>query len=248
MSFKLPVQYVNRPHSDFRGFCGTIASGEVKVGDSLRVLPSNKTSKVKSIITQNMTTSNEAYYPMAITLTIEDEIDISRGDVLVSQDSDIEMAKDINVMLVWMDESPISLNSVYIIKRATSEINGIFKSIKYKKDVNTLDNLSVNTLNLNDIAECRLSLDKEILIDSYLNNKTLGSFIVIDKYSNNTVAAGMFLSSCTTNIIPHKHLLQREDRSRLKGHKSFIVWFTGLSGSGKSTIANALEGKTQHFK
>lgn len=203
--FRLPVQYVNRPNLNFRGFCGTIASGEISVGDEITVLPSRKTSKVKQIILPTATnlstehlalnTASKAYSPMATTLTLEDEIDISRGDMIVKSSDIPEVSNKFSVMVVWMSEEPMEMNQNYIIKRATSVINGTFKSIEYKKDINTFNELDTHTLELNDIAKCTLSLDRQIAIDPYHNNRYTGSFIIIDRYTNNTVGAGMISAS-----------------------------------------------------
>jgi sulfate adenylyltransferase subunit 1 len=206
-NFRLPVQYVSRPHLNFRGFAGTIVSGEVAVGDAITVLPSRKQSRVKSIVTPNISelrpkSQDEsvegemcAFAPMAVTLTLEDEIDISRGDMIVKSDAIPQVANHFSVMVVWMDESPMRLKSSYIIKRATSVINGNFQSIEYKKDINSFEEISTSQLELNDIAKATLTLDRDIAIDPYENNRYTGSFIIIDRYSNNTVGAGMILSS-----------------------------------------------------
>lgn len=206
-NFRLPVQYVSRPHLNFRGFCGTIASGSIDVGDEITVLPSRKTSKVKSIVSNDIKdlrpkTKDEsvesiqtAFAPMATTLILEDEIDISRGDMIVKSNSIPEVSNKFTVMVVWMSEKTMNLNSNYIIKRATSVINGSFKSIVYKKDINTFEELDVTKLELNDIAKCTLSLDRQIAIDPYSENRYTGSFIIIDRYTNNTVGAGMIVSS-----------------------------------------------------
>lgn len=206
-AFRLPVQYVNRPHLNFRGFCGTIASGEIRVGDEITVLPSRKTSRVKSIVSndikdlrpkgkdESVETIESAFAPMATTLTLEDEIDISRGDMIVKSDAVPEVSNKLSVMVVWMNEAPMQPETNYIIKRATSVINGTFKSIAYKKDVNTFEELDAAQLELNDIAKCTLSLDRQIAVDPYNSNRYTGSFIVIDRYTNNTVGAGMIVSS-----------------------------------------------------
>lgn len=206
-SFRLPIQYVNRPHLDFRGFCGTIASGSIKVGDEISVLPSQKTSRVKSIVipsatnrvasTEGLTlnTTNEAYSPMAITITLEDEIDISRGDMMVKSSDIPQISSQLTTMVVWMSETPMSLNSSYVIKRATSVLNGAFKSVEYKKDINTFDEIDGDKLELNDIAKCTLNLDRPIAVDPYESNRYTGSFIIIDRYSNETVGAGMIVAS-----------------------------------------------------
>ncbi len=204
-TFRLPVQYVSRPHLNFRGFCGTIASGSISVGDAITVLPSRKTSKVKSIVSneikdlrpkgkdESVESMQRAFAPMATTITLEDEIDISRGDMIVKSDSIPDVASKFSVMTVWMDEKPLELNQNYIIKRATSVLNGAFKSIEYKKDANTFAEIQTETLELNDIAKCTLSLDRDIAVDAYDKNRYTGSFIIIDRYTNNTVGAGMIV-------------------------------------------------------
>ncbi|MDQ7085960.1 MAG: sulfate adenylyltransferase subunit CysN [Sulfurovum sp.] len=198
--FRFPVQYVNRPNLDFRGFCGTIASGSVKVGDSITVLPSGKSSKVKSIINAGDTseaymdiTTKEAYAPMAITLTTEDEIDISRGDMIVHSNNLPRVSNSLKVMLVWMDDKVMEVGRNYDIKRATSVISGSFTHINYKIDVNTYKRTEVDSLALNDIASCKMILTQPIASDAYSDNRLTGAFIVVDRISNNTVGAGMII-------------------------------------------------------
>lgn len=209
--FRLPVQYVSRPHLNFRGFCGTIASGKISVGDEITVLPSRKTSVVKSIVSNDIKdlrpknkdevveTIETAYAPMATTITLKDEIDISRGDMIVKSNSIPEVSNHLSVMVVWMDETPLKLNQNYIIKRATSVLNGSFNSIEFKKDINTFDEVDANELALNDIAKCTLSLDRQIAVDPYHENRHTGSFIIIDRYTNSTVGAGMIVDSIKSN-------------------------------------------------
>ena len=206
-SFRLPVQYVIRPHLNFRGFSGTIASGEIKVGDKITVLPSRKTSKVKSIVSndikdlrpigkdETVETIEKAFAPMATTITLEDEIDISRGDMIVKTGDIPKVSNHLSCMVVWMDETPLKLNQNYVIKRATSVLNGAFNSIEFKKNINTFDEVDATELALNDIAKCTISLDREIAVDPYHENRYTGSFIIIDKYNNSTVGAGMIISS-----------------------------------------------------
>lgn len=198
--FRFPVQYVNRPNLDFRGFCGTVASGRVAVGDSITVLPSGKTTKVKSIINagditeaDRQKTTQEAYAPMAVTLTTEDEVDISRGDMLVHSDALPRVSNALKAMLVWMDEKPMDIQRTYDIKRATSVVSGTVEHINYKVDVNTYERTQVDKLELNDIASCRILLTRPIAADSYEQNRLTGGFIVIDRITNNTVAAGMIV-------------------------------------------------------
>lgn len=196
--FRLPVQYVNRPHLDFRGFCGTIAAGTIKTGDGITVLPSGKTSVVKQVIQpavdeQSMVV-DEAFAPMAITLTLEDEVDISRGDMIVKTAEQPEVASQFDVMLVWMNETAMQKGTDYLIKRATNVIPGQFTSIDHQVNVNTLQKEATSELQLNEIAQCKLSLKQAIAFDAYADIKGTGSFIVIDKYTHATLAAGMILN------------------------------------------------------
>jgi len=204
--FRFPVQYVNRPNLDFRGFCGTIAAGSVKVGDAITVLPSGKNTTVKSIINagditeaNREATTTEAYAPMAITITTEDEVDISRGDMLVHTESMPSVSNNLKVMLVWMDETPMQIDRSYDIKRATSVVSGSFEHINYKVDVNTYEREEVDTLALNDIASCRMVLTRPIAADAYEDNRLTGSFIVVDRITNNTVGAGMIVGVSRRN-------------------------------------------------
>ncbi len=205
-NFRFPVQYVNRPNLDFRGFCGTIAAGSVKIGDEITVLPSGKSTTVKSIINagditeaNREATTNKAYAPMAITITTEDEVDISRGDMLVHTESLPAVSNNLKVMLVWMDETPMTTGKSYDIKRATSVISGSFEHINYKVDVNTYKREEVTTLELNDIASCRMVLTRPMAADAYKDNRLTGSFIVVDRITNNTVGAGMIVGVSRRN-------------------------------------------------
>lgn len=200
-SFRFPVQYVNRPNLDFRGFCGTIASGSVKVGDEITILPSGKSTKVKAIINagdiseaDRSAQTQEAYAPMAITLTTEDEIDISRGDMIVHTQNLPRVSNSLKVMLVWMDETAMVCGKNYDIKRGSSVTNGKFEHINYKIDVNSYKREVVEELHLNDIASCKMLLSRPVAVDDYKNNRLTGSFIVIDRITNNTVGAGMVVS------------------------------------------------------
>ena len=188
--FRLPVQYVNRANLDFRGFCGTVASGVIKVGDSITVLPSLKSSTVKEIVTYDGNLPY-AYTDMAITLTLNDEIDISRGDIIVKSDEQADVASSFDVDIVWMSEEPLLKAKQYFIKRATSTTVGTISEFYYKTDVNTLEKVEANVLNLNEIARAKLNLEQTIAYDIYDKNKTMGSFIIIDRVTNNTVGAGM---------------------------------------------------------
>ena len=200
------VQYVNRPHLNFRGFCGNIVSGSVKKGDEIVVLPSLKQSRVKEIIStdikhlraltqdEKIEGVQESFCPNAITLTLEDEIDISRGDVIASKNNDIEMGNSFEAMLIWMSEIKLDLNENYLIKIGNRLTNLQINRICCKKNINTFEEIQADTLELNDIAKCVLRLNKKIPLKKYKDNKTLGSFIVIDKYSNQTIGAGMIFN------------------------------------------------------
>lgn len=204
--FIMCVQYVNRPHLNFRGFCGNIVSGSVKKGDEIVVLPSLKQSRVKEIIStdikhlraltqdEKIEGVQESFCPNAITLTLEDEIDISRGDVIASKNNDIEMGNSFEAMLIWMSEIKLNLNENYLIKIGNLLTNLQINRICCKKNINTFEEIQADTLELNDIAKCVLRLNKKIPLKKYKDNKTLGSFIVIDKYSNQTIGAGMIFN------------------------------------------------------
>ncbi|HEY9016773.1 sulfate adenylyltransferase subunit CysN [Thiomicrospira sp.] len=201
-NFRLPVQYVNRPHLNFRGFCGTIAAGSISVGDAITVLPSGKTSKVKQVIQPAVNESNmsvqTAFAPMAVTLTLEDEIDISRGDMIVKSDDLPKVANGFEVKLVWMNEAAMKPGKEYLIKRATSSVTGRFTTIDYQVDVNTFEESQVEQLELNQIAQCQLQLNQTIAFDVYEEVKGTGSFIVIDKYTHATLGAGMIVKAGDT--------------------------------------------------
>jgi len=215
--FRFPVQYVNRPNLDFRGFCGTIVSGVVSRGDEITVLPSGKSTKVKDIINagdisedNRQASVDYAYSPMAITITTEDEVDISRGDMIVHTQSLPRVSNNLKVMLVWMDETPMQIGKVYDIKRASTLISGHIEHINYKVNVNTYERESVDELHLNDIASCKVVLNRPIAADSYKENKLTGSFIVIDRVTNNTVGAGMIVN-----------IAKREDNESLATQKVY---------------------------
>jgi len=188
--FRLPIQYVNRPNLDFRGFCGTVASGLIEVGDAVTVLPSEQTSTIKEIVTYDGNLPY-AYTQQAITLVLNDEIDISRGDVIVKNNERPDKATNLDVDIVWMSDEPLTKKKQYFIKRASTQTIGSVASFYYKTDVNTLEQSSVNTLHLNEIARAKLDLEQSIAFDPYDHNKVMGSFIIIDRITNNTVGAGM---------------------------------------------------------
>ncbi|ECR0827308.1 sulfate adenylyltransferase subunit CysN [Campylobacter coli] len=214
--FIMSVQYVNRPHLNFRGFCGSIASGKVSVGDEIMILPSLKISKIKEIITpdienlkvldknEKIQSSKNASFPSAITLTLEDEIDISRGDVIVSKNHSLKISNSFKAMMIWMSEAKFSLSGNYLIKMANLTTSITFEKIDFKKDINTFEESQSDELKLNDIAKCTLRLSKKTALAAYKDNKTLGSFIIIDRYSNETLAAGMV-----------EEILTHEDKARV---------------------------------
>ncbi|MGJ0125619.1 sulfate adenylyltransferase subunit CysN [Campylobacter coli] len=214
--FIMSVQYVNRPHLNFRGFCGNIASGKVNMSDDIMILPSLKTSKIKEIITPDIKnlkaldknekhqSSKNASFPSAITLTLEDEIDISRGDVIASKNHSLEISNSFKAMIIWMSEAKFSLSGNYLIKIANLTTSITFEKIDFKKDINTFEEFQSDELKLNDIAKCTLRLSKKTALAVYKDNKTLGSFIIIDRYSNETLAAGMV-----------EEILTHEDKARV---------------------------------
>lgn len=240
---RFPVQYVNRPNLDFRGYCGTIASGIVRKGDEVIALPSGKKSRIKSIVTYDEELE-QAFTPMAVTLTLEDEIDISRGDMIVHSDNLPSASDRVSATIVWMNEKPLLPGKLYDFKQTTKTFSGSISNIQYKLDVNTLETNATPSLELNEIGLCDLDFSQTIQFDAYRQNPSTGSFIVVDRLSNVTVGAGM--------IEPHKQKVRqasqsstshvtREERAARYGQKPVTVMFVGLSGSGKSTLAHALE-------
>ncbi len=242
--FRLPVQWVNRPDLDFRGFAGTIVGGMVKPGDRIRVQPSGRESTVARIVTA------AGDLPLAvagqsITLTLADEIDVSRGDVISSAQAPAEVADQFEAALVWMGEEPMLPGRPYLMKIGTRTVNATITEPKYKVNVNTLEHLAAKKLELNEIGVCNLSLDRPVAFDPYTVNRETGGFILIDRLSNNTVGAGMLhFALRRAHNIHLQHLdVDQAARAALKGQKPAVVWLTGLSGAGKSTIANRVEQK-----
>ncbi len=244
LAFRMPVQWVNRPNLDFRGFAGQIGAGVVKPGDAVRVLPSGKTTTVKSIVTLDGDLP-QAVAGQSITLTFNDEIDCSRGDVIVQSDAPCEVADQFEATLVWMDEQPMLPGRPYLLKIGTQTVTATVTEPKYEVNVNTLEHMASRTLGLNAIGVCNLSIDRAIPFEAYNVNPDLGGFILIDRMTNATVAAGMihFALRRSQNIHWQALEVNREAHGALKTQKPCVVWFTGLSGSGKSTIANLVEAK-----
>lgn len=241
---RFPVQYVNRPNLNFRGFSGTLASGVVHKGDEVVALPSGKGSRVKSIVTFEGELE-QAGPGQAITLTLEDEIDVSRGDMLVHADNRPLVSDAFDAMLVWMSEEPMLPGKKYDIKRATSYVPGSIPSITHKVDVNTLEQAAASSLQLNEIARVKVSLDAPIALDGYEQNRTTGAFIVIDRLTNGTVGAGMIIAEPQSGVGHRDPLghVSSEERAARFGQQPATVLFTGLSGAGKSTLAYAVERK-----
>lgn len=241
--FRLPVQYVNRPNLNFRGFCGTISSGVVHKGDEIIVLPSRKTSRVKSIVTYDEELEL-AYTDMAITLTLEDEIDISRGDVIAHSKNVPNSGDNFEATVVWMTDAPLLPGKLYDFKLGTKTLSGKVKSIRHRIDVNTLAKSPAPGLDLNEIGVVEISLDGTACFDSYDHNRATGSLIFIDRMSNVTVGAGMI--SCDLQPVKNTGDQQnthvtKDERAARYGQKPATIMFIGVSGSGKSTLAHGLE-------
>ena len=240
--FRMPVQWVNRPNLDFRGFSGQIASGTIAQGDMVRVVPSGKTTKIARIVTM------DGDLPMAVagqsvTLTFDDEIDCSRGDVIAIADAPPMVADQFESTLVWMDETALLPGRNYIMKTGTQTVEASVQSLKYQINVNNTEHLAVKTLALNDIGVVEIGTTRPIVFEAYGDNRDLGGFILIDKMSHATIAAGMLHFSLrrAQNVHWQASDIDRQAHAAQKNQKPRVLWFTGLSGSGKSTIANALE-------
>jgi bifunctional enzyme CysN/CysC len=240
----MPVQWVNRPNLDFRGFSGLIASGTVRPGDEVRVLPSGKTSKVARIVSlegdRDMAVAGES-----TTITLADEIDCSRGQVIVAAKEPLEVADQFESTLVWMDETELVPGRAYWLKIGTQTVSATVHEPKYEVNVNTQEHLATKTLDLNAIGVANITTDREIPFAPYAENRDLGGFILIDKMTNQTAAAGMinFALRRAQNIHWQATDIGREHHANMKHQKPAVVWLTGLSGSGKSTIANMVEKK-----
>jgi len=242
--FRMPVQWVNRPNLDFRGFSGLIATGSVKPGDEVRVLPSGKTSKVTRIVTLDKDLG-EAVAGQSVTLCFADEIDCSRGNVIAVADNPPQAADQFEATLVWMNDEAMHVGRSYWLKLGTQTVSATVQQPKYAVNVNTMEHVAVKTLDLNAIGVAEITTDKAIVFEPYAENRALGGFILIDKITNATVAAGMLHFSLRRSQNVHWQALDisREAHASLKNQKPAVLWFTGLSGSGKSTIANLVEKK-----
>ena len=240
--FRLPVQWVNRPHSDFRGFAGTIAGGNLRLDDEIAVLPSGQITTVNGMIGPGGEL-DAAEAGDAVTVTLADEIDIARGDMLVAARARARVADQFAAHLVWMAVEALQPGRSYLIKINNNTLPATVTELKHRLDVNTLATLAAKSLALNEVGVCNLSVARPISFDAYTDNRVTGAFILIDRYSNETVAAGMidFALRRASNI-HHQHLIvSKAERVRLMHHRPAVLWFTGLSGAGKSTIANLVE-------
>ena len=241
---RLPVQWVNRPNLDFRGFCGMLASGSVRPGDRIRVQPSGRESRVARIVALEGDRA-QAVAGESVTITLEDEIDISRGDVISAADAPAEVADQFECSIVWMADEPMLPGRPYLLKIGTCTVGATITEPKYKVNVNTMEHLAAKKLELNEIGVCNIALDRGVAFDPYVANRDTGGFILIDRLSNNTVGAGMlhFALRRSHNIHLQHVDIDKAARSSLMGQKPAVLWFTGLSGAGKSTIANLVEKK-----
>ncbi|MSQ68356.1 MAG: sulfate adenylyltransferase subunit CysN [Gammaproteobacteria bacterium] len=242
--FRLSVQWVNRPNLDFRGFAGLIASGQVRPGDAVRVLPSGKTSSVARIVTMDGDL-DLAVAGQSITLTLQDEVDCSRGDVLAAAASPPQVADQFEATLVWLSDDALLAGRAYWLKLGTQWASAQVQQPKYQINVNTLEHLATRTLELNAIGVVTLTTDKPIVFEPYASQQELGGFILIDKYNNATVAAGMlhFALRRSQNVHWQAIDVTRTAHAEHKHQRARVLWFTGLSGAGKSTIANLVEKK-----
>ena len=242
--FRMPVQWVNRPNLDFRGFSGLIASGTVKPGDKIRVLPSGKTSSVTKIVTL-AGDLEQAVAGQSVTLCFADEIDCSRGDVIALADAPPQVADQFETTIVWMADEEMLPGRSYWLKLGTQTVTASVQPPKYQVNVNTMEHLAAKTLELNAIGIANISTDRQLVFEAYSDNRTLGGFILIDKVTNATVAAGMIHFSLrrAQNVHWQASDTTREKRADLKNQKAAVLWMTGLSGAGKSTIANIVERK-----
>jgi bifunctional enzyme CysN/CysC len=240
--FRLPVQWVNRPNLDFRGFSGLIASGSIRPGDGIRVLPSGKTSTVTRIVTLDGDL-DMASAGQSVTLCFADEIDCSRGDVITGADTPVQVADQFEATIVWMADEPLLPGRAYWLKLGTQMVSATLHAPKYQVNVNTLEHVAAKTLELNAIGIANVTTDRQVPFEAYAENRALGGFILIDKLSNATVGAGMLNFSLRRSQNVHWQALDisRETHARLKNQKPAVLWFTGLSGAGKSTIANLVE-------
>ncbi|WP_419910017.1 sulfate adenylyltransferase subunit CysN [Hoeflea sp.] len=242
--FRMPVQWVNRPNLDFRGYAGTIVAGRIAPGDAIRILPSGETATVENIVFGE-TELATAQADQAVTLTLDRNVDISRGDVLVAAKDPCETSDQFEARLVWMARESGFHGRTYLMKMATATANATISEIRHTFNVNTFEEMMGRSLELNDISVVKLALDRPLAFETYTDCPPMGAFVLIDRQSHQTVAAGMidFALRRADNVHRQAVSVDKKARARLSGHPGRVLWFTGLSGSGKSTIANALEKK-----
>ena len=241
--FRMPVQWVNRPNLDFRGFSGMVSSGTVHPGDLIKVMPSAKQSRVARVLIDGDLPYATA--GQSVTITLEDEIDCSRGDVICEAERPAETSDQFEVTLVWMNDVAMLPGRSYLLKLGTKTVSASVTTLKHKVNVNTLEQMAARQLELNEIGLCNISLDQPVAFDPYLDNRDTGGFILIDRMTNETVAAGLihFALRRAQNIHWQAVDVSRASRAGQKGQRAGVLWFTGLSGAGKSTIANLVEKK-----
>jgi bifunctional enzyme CysN/CysC len=249
MALRVPIQYINRPHQDFRGFCGTVASGELRVGESVMVLPSRQISTIKSLVTYDGNLES-ASTGQALTITLTDEIDINRGDVIVHPEKAAGIGKDFEATVIWMSEIPMLSGKQYLFRLHTKICAGVIEEIVSRTDLGSFEKQETDSLQLNEIGLCKISLAEPVAFDRYKDLSATGGFIIIDRFTFNTVGAGLIergiqedIADKAKNVLWHDQKVTKYQRAALKGQKPCIIWFTGLSGSGKSTLANLLEQK-----
>jgi bifunctional enzyme CysN/CysC len=240
--FRLPIQWVNRPNAEFRGFAGLIASGRIDKGNRVRVLPSGRESRVARIVAAGADLE-AALAGQSVTLTLDSEVDVSRGDVLCDADSPAQVASQFEATIVWMHDEPMLQGRTYLMKAGTATVSATITPLKHKINVNTLEHAAAERLELNDIGVCELELDRPIVFEPYSESRALGGFILIDRLTNNTVGAGLINFALRRSQNVHWQALDvdKQVRARQKGQKACVLWLTGLSGAGKSTIANLIE-------
>ncbi|MDB6087168.1 MAG: bifunctional enzyme CysN/CysC [Gammaproteobacteria bacterium] len=241
-AFRMPVQWVNRPNPEFRGFAGLIAGGNVRRGDAVRVLPSGRRSTVARVLVGEADVV-EATAGQSVTLTLSDEIDVSRGDVLCAADAPPAVANQFEATIIWMHDEPLLQGRAYLLKIGTKTVTATVAPIKYRVNVNTLERLAAKKLDLNDIGVCGIELSSAVAFEPYEQSRVLGGFILIDRLTNNTVGAGLLHFALRRSQNVHWQALDvnKHARAQLSHQKPCILWFTGLSGAGKSTIANLVE-------
>ncbi|RLD10964.1 MAG: bifunctional sulfate adenylyltransferase subunit 1/adenylylsulfate kinase [Chlamydiae bacterium] len=255
IDLRFPVQYVLRPNLNFRGYCGTVASGVIRKGDEVMILPSRKTSKVKSIVTFEGEI-DEAFPPMAVTVTLEDEVDVSRGDMIVHKHNLPKIERRFEAMVVWMGDEPMDINKPYLIKQSTKMVSTRIDNVRYRIDVNSMNKVESQPLNLNEIGRVVFTATTPLMYDAYAKNRSTGNLIIVDTMTNNTVAAGMIIEREDADNLPTKiadeksevetassreSFVKAEERIERYGQKPATIWITGLTGSGKMKLSYALE-------